>query len=209
MSSINFACPYCGKGLAAKPTAAGREMKCPKCRSDIKVPAESQPGAHAGADDHGSSGHGMLLTESKHAGHEDLIDMTAMVDIVFFLLIFFMVTSITALESVIGLPSPQSSTAAPSAEAAPDYANDPSYITIAIEADDTIWVEDEQVFGRQDLRVKLRSLRDSDFQPTGLMIVGNPEASHGQLVMVLDAGADAGMEEMRFTVSESSEIPAG
>lgn len=208
-SSISFACPYCGKRLAAKPSLAGREMKCPKCRADIVVPAEDQTSVHAVEDDYGSSGHGMQLAATKHPHQEDLIDMTAMVDIVFFLLIFFMVTSITALESVIGLPSPQSSTAAPSSQAAPDYANDPSYITIAIEADDTIWVEDEQVFGRQDLRVKLRNLRDGDFQPTGLMIVGNPEASHGQLVLVLDAGADAGMEEMRFSVSESSEIPAG
>ena len=39
--------------------------------------------------------------------HEDLIDMTAMVDIVFFLLIFFLVTSMQSLESVINLPAPQ------------------------------------------------------------------------------------------------------
>ena len=41
--------------------------------------------------------------------HKDLIDMTAMVDIVFFLLIFFLVTSMQSIEAVINLPSPQAS----------------------------------------------------------------------------------------------------
>ena len=41
-----------------------------------------------------------------HRPHpDDLIDMTAMVDIVFFLLIFFLVTSLQALESVMNLPT--------------------------------------------------------------------------------------------------------
>ena len=35
--------------------------------------------------------------------HEDLIDMTAMVDIVFFLLIFFLVTSMQSIEAVISI----------------------------------------------------------------------------------------------------------
>jgi biopolymer transport protein ExbD len=203
--SITFDCPWCGKRLSAKPSLAGREMKCPKCRGDVKVPLESKGAKQGHAQEHGHADHGMLLAPSKH-GHEDLVDMTAMVDIVFFLLIFFMVTSITAQQSVIGLPSPESSSSAPSTQAAPDFANDPSFINVAIEADDTVWVEDEQVFGRQDLRVKLRSIRDGDFQPSGMMITGSPEASHGQLVMVLDAGADAGLGELRFTVSDATDM---
>ncbi len=37
---------------------------------------------------------------------EDLVDMTAMVDIVFFVLIFFMVTSMQGVFSSISLPAP-------------------------------------------------------------------------------------------------------
>ena len=39
---------------------------------------------------------------------EDLVDMTAMVDIVFFLLIFFMVTSMQGTFSSIRMPAPDS-----------------------------------------------------------------------------------------------------
>ena len=201
MTAINFYCPNCGKELSAKAELAGKERVCPKCRMKVTVPRESQPKREADGPEHEPADHPMMLLSKGQAHPEDLIDMTAMVDIVFFLLIFFMVTSIQALESVIGLPTPQTNAAAPSTQVAPDYANDPSFVTVTIEADDTVWVEDEQVFGPQGLRVKLRDLRDSGFQPTGMLVEGNPEASHGTLVMVLDAGADVGMEELKFSVT--------
>jgi hypothetical protein len=48
--------------------------------------------------------HGEGLIGHKDHPHEDLIDMTPMVDIVFFLLIFFLTTSMTALQAVMNLP---------------------------------------------------------------------------------------------------------
>ena len=86
----------------------------------------------------------------------DLIDMTAMVDIVFFLLIFFMFSTLQSVEAVIGLPTPQQEGVANNVQAVPDYANDPSYIVVTIDADDTIWVEDQEATSEQDLRAKLR-----------------------------------------------------
>jgi hypothetical protein len=47
---------------------------------------------------------GPMFPPSKNAHDEDLIDMTAMVDIVFFILIFFLVTSLQALQSVLNMP---------------------------------------------------------------------------------------------------------
>jgi biopolymer transport protein ExbD len=210
--NITFYCPFCEKKLAAQASSAGQERTCPQCRNKVTVPAESQKkrSKQAGAKrGHDASDHSMLLVPASTGHPENLIDMTAMVDIVFFLLIFFMVTSIQALQSVIGLPTPQSSSAAPSAQTVTDIANDPGYVTVRIEDDDTVWVEEEQAFGPQDLRVKLRQLGDDTFQPTGMMVVGHPEASHGTLVMVLDAGADAGMQDMRFSVSEDPDAVGG
>jgi biopolymer transport protein ExbD len=203
--TISFACPICGKKLSAPESLVGRERTCPKCRASIKVPTAEQAARRKPARDaHGSSPHGLLVSSgSEH--DEDLIDMTAMVDIVFFLLIFFMVTSLSAVESVIGLPPPQKKTSAPVAQATPDLASDPSFIAVTIEADDTVWVEDEQVFGSQSLRVKLRDLRNRDFQPTGMMITCDPMASHGTAVMVLDSGADVGMDDMRLAVTDAME----
>ena len=198
---ISFDCPLCGKQLTAPDSKAGAEVTCPKCRAHIRPPAESQP--HRAAKSAPASDQAPLFSPVSGNEHENLIDMTAMVDIVFFLLIFFMVTSIQALESVIGLPTPQTADAAPTAQTVPDVANDPSFITVSIEADDTIWVEDEQVFGAQELRARLRDLRDQDFQPNGMIVFGHPDASHGSLVTVLDAGTDAGLQDLRFSVSES------
>ena len=203
--TISFACPICGKKLSAPESLVGRERTCPKCRASIKVPTAEQAARRKPAkDSHGSSPHS-LLKDSGGEHEEDLIDMTAMVDIVFFLLIFFMVTSLSAVESVIGLPPPVKKTSAPVAQASPDLADDPSFIAVTIEADDSVWVEDEQVFGAQSLRVKLRDLRNRDFQPTGMMITCNPKASHGTAVMVLDSGADVGLSDMRLAVTDSLE----
>ncbi len=63
---------------------------------------------------------------------------------------------------------------------------------VTIDEDDTVWVEDEEVFGEQNLRSKLRAAKGSGDDRTGLLVIGDPEATHGTLVMVLDAGADAG-----------------
>lgn len=128
---------------------------------------------------------------------EDLIDMTAMVDIVFFLLIFFMVTSITALQSVIGLPNPESSSA--NSKPSSSSAADPGFVQVIIDDVDAVWLEGEQV---TDLRVRLRSIRQDNPEIDGMIVVGNPDASHGTLVMVLDAGAEVGMSRLRFTVKE-------
>ncbi len=199
--SFKFSCPNCNKELVATPVMAGKTHTCPRCRTTIKVPAAAAAESSRPPAEGSPSDHHLLLIPAGKREEENLIDMTAMVDIVFFLLIFFMVTSIQALQSVMEMPPPQTKSAAAGATVAPDYSVDPSYLTITIEADDTIWFDDQQVFGAQELRVKLRELRDDDLQLTGMMVVGDPEASHGTLVMVLDAGADAGFDDLRFSIS--------
>jgi len=208
---ISFACPYCGKKLSAPTTSAGRDKTCPNCRARVTVPT-SEDAARAAkahkvemrtAEDH------PLLLMPKATKHHDLIDMTAMVDIVFFLLIFFLVTSLAQIEAVIDLPSPQASASAPEAmQATPDYANDPDFVIVTIDADDAVWVEDEEALSEQDLRAKLRAARQEN-DVSGLLINGAADASHGKFVMVLDAGADAGMTELLFSVPQSEEETGG
>lgn len=200
--TINFPCPQCGKQLTAPSALEGKQRICPHCKATVAVPANLFAPPKATADD--GKDHPSALPAAVHKPPEDLIDMTAMVDIVFFLLIFFMVTSMQALESVIGLPSPEASSA--NALSVPDLQSDPGFVTLTIEADDTIYLDDEEVFGEQDLRVKLRNRRRDEPDLNGMLVVGNPEASHGALVMVLDSGVDAGLSELRFSVSEQPEF---
>jgi biopolymer transport protein ExbD len=188
----------------------GRERTCPKCRASIKVPTAEQAAKRRPVDDaHASSPHS-LLGHSGGEHEEDLIDMTAMVDIVFFLLIFFMVTSMQALEAVINLPTPESTAASSNVQAIPDIANETNYVVVTIDTDDSVWIDgvDGEILSEQDLRAKLRAaLKEGDYD--GMMIKGSGDATHGKFVMVLDAGADAGVKELLFSVDQSEVAEGG
>jgi biopolymer transport protein ExbD len=83
--------------------------------------------------------------------------------------------------------------------AAPDITNDSSYVVVTIDADDAVYVDDEEALSEQDLRAKIRAaLRDDGRE--GMLIKGAGDATHGKFVMVLDAGADAGVKELLFSV---------
>jgi biopolymer transport protein ExbD len=209
--ATRFKCKLCGKALSAPEKLTGRKLKCPYCRAEVTVPATGEAASAAGTPD-AHDAHPdeqqppptdsplLLFPPKQHYG--DLIDMTAMVDIVFFMLIFFMVTSMQPLEAVINLPTPESTAASSNVQTVPEIENDPDYVIVTIDADDAVWVEDEEALSEQDLRAKLRAaLRDGERE--GLMIKGAGDATHGKFVMVLDAGADAGVKELLFSVDQT------
>lgn len=206
--SVRFPCVQCGKKLKVDAASVGRSLLCPACGAKqtvpnpASIPAEmaAKPGTSHSSDPPALAA--LLAPKSAHA--EDLIDMTAMVDIVFFLLIFFLFTSMQAVQAVMDFPTPQARQgAAGKAQTIADYENDPDFITVRIEDDNSVWVEDEQVFGEQNLRVKLRSLREAGSGPRSLLVVGHADATHGTAVMVFDAGADAGLDDIRLSVQEN------
>jgi biopolymer transport protein ExbD len=201
--SIKFLCPNCGKRLSAPESRAGREKRCPNCRGRVKIPtSDAAAGAPPPANASAASDHPLLLLPSR-TDHGNLIDMTAMVDIVFFLLIFFLVTSMQSLEAVINLPTPEMSEGASSSlQTVPDIEEDPNLVIVTIDADDAVWVEDEESLSEHDLRAKLRAARQQD-ERDGMLIKAAGDATHGKFVMVLDAGADAGMKEIKFSVEQT------
>ena len=221
--SIKFSCPGCDKPLTIPDELAGKRRKCPKCGTKFTVPLADgtipegarpptirDPKKAGAAEAELATDHPLLLMRPMRAHDENLVDMTAMVDIVFFLLIFFLVTSLQSVESVINLPSPQAAdSGAGSVRTATDVTNDPKYLVVTIDEDDTVWVGDEKVFGEQALRAKLREAKKADKEKSGMLVVGDADASHGTLVMVLDAGADAGMQDLLFSVREGGEAAGG
>lgn len=191
------ACPYCGCDLEELALSDQAASKCPECGAVLQTQA-------------GPADHALLLVPPSRVQHGDLVDMTAMVDIVFFLLIFFLVTSMQSLESTIGLPTPQGTAAAASTAKVEDFAENPDYLTVTIYEDDAVWVENEETFGDQDLRAKLRAVRKANDRITGMLIVGAADADHGAFVGVLDAAADTGFEDVRFSILEDDQLsPTG
>ncbi len=137
---------------------------------------------------------------------EELIDMTAMVDIVFFLLIFFLVTSMHSLDSTIPMPTPDPQKGAakePQTVAAIDA--DDSYIVVRIDKNDKITVEGAEVRSERDLLFKLRDLRLAAARPEKLLVIGHGDATHGTAVMILDAGRELGMDQVKLTVQDEEE----
>jgi biopolymer transport protein ExbD len=208
--TIKFSCPGCDQPLSVPDALAGQRRKCPRCGRKVTIPlldrtipttAESPMPPESGAGKPHVTHHPLLLMRPFAAHPENLVDMTAMVDIVFFLLIFFLVTSLQSLESVINLPTPQApQSGAAGVQTVTDVTNDPKYIVVTIDEDDSVWVGDEKVFGELNLRAKLREARKNNSSKSGMLVIGDPDASHGALVMVLDAGADTGMQDLLFSV---------
>jgi biopolymer transport protein ExbD len=139
----------------------------------------------------------MLWQPAKRPVFEDLVDMTAMVDIVFFLLIFFMVTSMQGLFAGLEVPPLESQkTTTKVRKTVSDYEQDS--IIVRIDRDDAVWLDDTEVPSEQDLREKLRTRRQSGERR--LLLLASGDCSHGKVVMVLDSGCDAGIEELQMAV---------
>jgi biopolymer transport protein ExbD len=136
---------------------------------------------------------------------EDLVDMTAMVDIVFFVLIFFMVTSMEGSYSSIKMPTPDPQKVASSGrKSVADFNSDKDYVVVRIDRDNVMWLNEAEISSEQELLVRLREVRHSGAAPTRMLVLGNGEAKHGTVVMVLDAGSDAGMEEVQLAVDDDT-----
>ena len=159
-----------------------------------------RPPVHADADEANAQ---PLAPPPKTWNVEELVDMTAMVDIVFFLLIFFMVTSMAGLSSSIGMPNPAAQrTTARARQTIADFEQDADYAIVHIDRDNTIWFNGVEIPSGQELRVKLREAKRGANPPRRLLVVGSGEAKNATVVTVLDAGNDVGMEEIRLAVDE-------
>lgn len=147
---------------------------------------------------------GPLFTASPKIDFEDLIDMTAMVDIVFFLLIFFLVTSMHALDSTIPIPTPDPQGATGSRGSSSAAEPDDSSITVNIDRNDVIRIDGAEVTPKA-LLFKLKDLRNGPGRPDKLLVIGHSDATHGTTVLVLDAGHEVGMESVRLAVRDETD----
>lgn len=218
--SIRFTCPECGKRLETADQNAGRGINCPRCGQRMTIPRaiviEPQAAAEASASEasvppappriHEAVAETSLTPPAPRIDFEELIDMTAMVDIVFFLLIFFLVTSMHALDSTIPMPTPNPDAASSSGGGggAAD-ADEDSSIVVNIDRNNTIRIEGTEIIGPRDLLFKLQDLRQGPGRPDKLLVVGHGDASHGTAVMVLDAGHEVGMESVKLAVRDEVE----
>ena len=217
--TVRFLCPSCGKKLKAPATSAGRKTLCTACGTKVIIPlptsdeledeallpVEDAPVEHAPLADEASLDPFQLMPR-KSAHPEDLIDMTAMVDIVFFMLIFFMVASAQAIVAVMPMPPAQAQAGATGkVKTVEDFTADPEFLIIRIEEDDSVWIDDDAAFGEMDVRSKVRLAREKNDERRSVLVVANADATHGTAVLVFDSCMDAGYDDIRLSVQETAE----
>ncbi len=127
------------------------------------------------------------MARKRHHEEEDAaIDMTPMLDIVFIMLIFFIVTTSFVKEAGIEVDKPQASQAKNPGKNA--------NIFIAINNKDEIWMDKRQVDVE---RVKANIEKMIAEQPSDVVIIqGDKNAKHGLIMKVMDQVKMAGIDRI-------------
>lgn len=128
-----------------------------------------------------------------HPRRKPSINITSLIDVLFLLLIFFMVSSTFQEHPAIRLDLPQASTAEPSTTDA---------LTLSITPDGTVYLDDEEV-DRAELAVRLRGAVAGDADVT-LILKADTVVPYGTVIGVIDTAKQAGIRH----VTAFTEFPA-
>ena len=119
------------------------------------------------------------------------IDITPMLDVVFIMLIFFIVTSNFVKETGIDVNRPQAATAVKKSKA---------NILIAIDAHDNIWIDRRQIDIRA-VRPNIERLHAEN--PQGSVVIqADKESKTNTLIQVMDASRQAGVYNVSIAAQE-------
>lgn len=126
----------------------------------------------------------------------DAINMTPLIDMMFILLIFFVVTTSFVRESAVPVQRPKAATAMPAQNAA---------VIVTIAADEQIWLNNVSV----DIRLLRASIEQQGLaSPTrSAIILADTKASTGLLVKVMDQLRLAGFLSISVAASSAPDPP--
>ena len=125
------------------------------------------------------------MLSSDDAEQEAAVDITPMLDVVFIMLIFFIVTATFVKESGIDVNRPQAATA---------VVKEKANILVAIDAHNKIWINRREVDVRS-VRANIERLHAEN--PKGTVVIQADKDSRNELlVQVMDASRLAGVYEI-------------
>ena len=241
--SIRCQCPHCGTLVSIYEKAVGHRIRCPSCEKLIEAvphqpaPPVPVPLADATATPGTESSEPepppvavsdteiveLLAVQNKRKpiifreerkGQEAEMDMTPMVDVVFQLLIFFMLTASFTMQKSLNVPKPESTAPSSQSKSVDDIQQNPDYVVVRVDAQNTfhvssaVWEDEIEAPSAQELLVKLREARQGDAQgnvPSKMLVLANGEALHEWVVTAIDAGNDVGMDEVQLVTVEDDE----
>ncbi len=201
---MRLQCPKCGTEVLVDDDDLGQIATCTGCRSKLRAPRHQSADEVLDEDEEESDDSAPLIPGGGGDDkYEDLVDMTAMVDIVFFLLIFFMITTVSGIVSCIGMPPAKQENAAATSRRAADLDQDSECVIVRIDAQNRFFIDDIEFPTEAELRERLRSARA--LQAKKLLVKAHGDAFNGSFVMVQDLGYDIGFEEFMLSVAKEEE----
>lgn len=126
-----------------------------------------------------------LFSQFQQEEEESEINITPMLDVVFIMLIFFIVTASFVKEAGIDVNRPEASTAQPKQKA---------NILVAIDSDNAIWIDRRQV-DPGAVQANIERLHAENPQGT-VVIQADEESNTRTLVTVMDAARNAGVYDV-------------
>lgn len=131
----------------------------------------------------------MKKKEQEEAGE---IDLTPMLDVVFILLIFFIVTSVFVTEAGIDVSKPEASTA---------ESKKGDLILIAVGPNGDIWIDGDQIDSRF-IRSRFE-LRLADAPNSAVIIQADADANNEQVLLILEAAREANILDVSISTTEA------
>ncbi len=135
---------------------------------------------------------------------QDELDLTAMVDVVFQLLIFFMVTASFSLQKTIEVPTPDQPKQGVSAALQPLEELQDVAILVKIDDRNAVTIDDEPLGDLSQLTNTLREHMRRD-QKSELILTAARNATHRTVIAVVDAANEAGMQRIRMATSRAAD----
>lgn len=130
---------------------------------------------------------------------EDIeLNITPLIDVVFLLLIFFMVSTTFEQESEINLTLP---------EASEEYTEiKPDAVNINIDAQGYVYINDNRLVNSQLLTIR-EAIRDAmlDLEDPSVVISADRETTHQMVVTVMDAARQLGLLKITFATQKVKE----
>lgn len=128
------------------------------------------------------------LMKKKDAEEAGEIDLTPMLDVVFILLIFFIVTSVFVTEAGIDVTKPEASTS---------EGKKGDLILIAVGSAGDIWIDGDQVDPRF-IRSRFE-LRLADAPNSAVIIQADADANNEQVMLILEAAREANILDVSIS----------
>lgn len=123
---------------------------------------------------------------------EPRIDLTPMVDVVFLLLIFFMISTTFVESPGISIKLPEASTQS--------IEREPKEIKVYLSKEGDIYHKDQKI-SLADYR-KILASHQSDADTTTVLLLADQESRHGKVVTLMDLARDAGFVKLAIATEQ-------